>query len=584
MVSVTWYRGRLAVSFPYSEEAVIQVKTINGYAWNAKKKFWTFPATYRSARKIIEVFTSLRYPSLELPDKRIRYLFVGEPSVKFQVQDIPLYKSPPPWEHQKKAFWFAVEKFGGLASDRVGGGALLALGMGAGKSRITIDLISNYQFKRTLIICPAKVVAVWPYQIEKHAAIPFQVVPLYPKRETTAKRAKKLLGAAKRQLPNTPLVVITNYEGTRRHHLKNAIKAIEWDALILDECHRIKAPRGTDSEFFWKLGQTIPHRLGLTGTPMPNDPSDIFAQGRFLDASLWGSAFSRFRNRYCIMGGFVDKQIVGWRSEKDLSREMSEFALQIRTEDVLDLPDAQYIYHPVILDRATQSQYDSMERDFVVWVKNDEGITAANGMVKVHKLQEITGGFIRNPDTKEVTRLGHEKEEALRERLADLPADEPVVVFTVFEPDMTAAKRAAISCWGNTAAKTTGREVFELSGKKDELAKWQNAKGGEVLVAQIDSGKEGVDMTRAKYAIYYSLNTVPGTYDQSQRRLLRPGQTRDTVVYIHLVAQGTIDKKIYRALERKENVIETILKEVRENAENGEKEFQDGALADKQSD
>jgi SNF2 family DNA or RNA helicase len=72
------------------------------------------------------------------------------------------------------------------------------------------------------------------------------------------------------------------------------------------------------------------------------------------------------------------------------------------------------------------------------------------------------------------------------------------------------------------------------------------------------SGGIGVDFTRARYAIYYSLSYSLTEFDQSMARLHRPGQAR-SVTYYHLVAEDTIDETVYKALEKRKEVIDEIL-------------------------
>ena len=79
----------------------------------------------------------------------------------------------------------------------------------------------------------------------------------------------------------------------------------------------------------------------------------------------------------------------------------------------------------------------------------------------------------------------------------------------------------------------------------------------DVLAAQIRSGGLGVDLTRARYAVYYTPPFL-GDYDQSKARIHRPEQDRP-VSYYHLVCERTVDERAYRALQEQKDVIEEIL-------------------------
>jgi SNF2 family DNA or RNA helicase len=79
---------------------------------------------------------------------------------------------------------------------------------------------------------------------------------------------------------------------------------------------------------------------------------------------------------------------------------------------------------------------------------------------------------------------------------------------------------------------------------------------------QIQAGGLGIDLTRSCYCFFYSLGSSLGDYEQAKSRLHRQGQTRN-VTYYHILAlcdgQKTADHKVYRALDRKENVAQAVL-------------------------
>ena len=80
----------------------------------------------------------------------------------------------------------------------------------------------------------------------------------------------------------------------------------------------------------------------------------------------------------------------------------------------------------------------------------------------------------------------------------------------------------------------------------------------DVVIAQIQAGGLGIDLSLASTAIYYSSTLSLGEYEQSKARLHRPGQ-KNKVTYIHLVTENTIDEGIYCAFDLRRDVIEAIL-------------------------
>ena len=122
-----------------------------------------------------------------------------------------------------------------------------------------------------------------------------------------------------------------------------------------------------------------------------------------------------------------------------------------------------------------------------------------------------------------------------------------MVVFARFQNDLDVIARLA---------QKMKRPHFEISGRVKNLDEW-NERGG-VLAVQIQAGGLGLDLTAARYCVYYSLGFNLGDYLQSIARLHRPGQT-SLVDYIHLVASESIDEIIVEALAAKEDVINRIL-------------------------
>jgi len=144
------------------------------------------------------------------------------------------------------------------------------------------------------------------------------------------------------------------------------------------------------------------------------------------------------------------------------------------------------------------------------------------------------------------------KEEALEELLDDLRG-EPVVVFCRFQHDLDIV---------HEVCKRLGLSSGELSGRRDEWEAFQFEKKFDVLAVQIQTGGVGINLTRAAYAVYYSIGFSLGDYSQSLARIHRPGQTRP-VTYYHLVARGTVDEHVYNALSSRQELIEAVLARLR---------------------
>ena len=535
-----------------------------GGKWDFAVGAWTFPATEEFARLLQNKLRGLRAGSdFEKLIPPATTAAIGGDSANCAAIALaavpgPLVPDPPepevvlpagittiPWRHQKAAYKFCLDRFAaGLR------GILLAMGMGTGKSLVAIMLVLGLLARRVLIACPLRVVPVWITQFERHVGIPVIIVTLD---EDTGSVARKTELAAEKmklaQARGVPFIAVINYDSAWREPFATWANKVTWDLVIADEAHRIKSPSGRASLFFKRLRLRTLHRVAMTGTPMPHGPMDIYAIFRFADITIFGPSFSAFRQKYAVMGGYQRKQITGFQRLDELESLMNKITFRVGAE-VLDLPPAAHVTYTCDLAGEAARIYRDLEDDFVACVR-DGTVTAANAMVKLLRLQQVTGGCVPTDDG--IThRIDSSKQKLLADTLEDIGREEPVVVFCRFHADMDAI---------HEACDRMGYSSLELSGRRDELKRWQ---GGEaqVLAVQISAGGVGVDLTRARYSIYYSLSYSLGEYDQALARVHRPGQTRP-VEHIHLVARNTVDMKIMRALEKRAEIVQSILAEIK---------------------
>lgn len=323
------------------------------------------------------------------------------------------------------------------------------------------------------------------------------------------------------------------------------------DGLLTHNCHRIKSHLGRAARWAHYLGDRIPYRLALTGTPMPHSPLDLWSQMRVVDPAVFGTHFFKFRSRYAVLGGYENKQVIGFRNEDELHERFYSRALRITKDEVLDLPPFHHVTRTCTLSKGAAGFYRKFERELRTQV--DEGsVTIQNGLTKLLRLQQVTSGFVRSDDGVD-REVDHAKAELLEELLEDLPSDEPVVVFAKFQHDLDVV---------HAVAAKVGRANCELSGRRNQLREWQHG-GANVLAVQIQAGGVGIDLTRARYCVYVSQTFALGDYDQSLARTHRPGQTRP-VTYFHLIAtlpdgESTVDQTVYDALSQKRNVVQAVL-------------------------
>mgnify|MGYP001559831803 FL=1 len=555
----------------------LRCKGVPGARWNPSAKHWEYPARPEVAAALLRAFDGVPVTWDKNAAGLIKAFQDGQAAARAKtvnVSDlppIPLVKTAP-WTHQVAAFWFAHP----LPA------AMLAMGMRTGKSAVAILLIANRGHRRTLILCPHSVVDVWPEEFAKHCPVPVHVASLVDgsvrARMDTADRAMRAAQAMR-----VPSITIVNYEAARCEPFASWALAQEWDLVVGDELHRCKAPpgpKGITSKFMRALGRKTAYRLGLTGTPMPHTPLDLFGQYTFLDQTIFGPSWVAVRSRYAVMGGYGNHQVVTLRIQERLAdgrpnpyfdpalaaefqARFTSIAFRVKLREVFEhIPDDVSIERRGSLGPEGRRVYHDLERQFVADVRGGV-VTAANAMTRLIRLQQCTSGYARlDPDTPggdacDVP-VDDGKTQLLTDVLEDFAPHEPLVVFSRFHHDLDAI---------HTVAKKTGRTSLELSGRRKELAAWQ-AGEADVLAVQEQAGGVGIDLSRSKYGIFYSLTWSLGDFEQAMSRLNSHRQTQPAT-HIHLIMRGTVDEHMYSARRARRDVVASVLEGYRTGERDG---------------
>ena len=432
--------------------------------------------------------------------------------------------------------------------------------MGCGKTR-TATAIAGAGYKagkihRMLIIAPTSVVAVWPKEIGEVAAFPYICRTLLGTKKQRIDALDELMAFRSRALK----VAVINYESTWREGICEKLEAYDADLIICDESQRIKTHDAQQSKAIHKLGDQARYKMILSGTPIQNNAIDIWSQYRFLDSTIFGKNFYKFKNRYAIMGGFDRKQIVGYRDLDDLIRKEHSIALRVTKEEALDLPEQTFITRSVILEPKARMLYDTVKRESYAELESGEKITATTVLTRLLRHQQLAGGFMVTDEGEVPKLVSRAKLDALSDILSDYVIGEgrKLVIFARFlsevhaildmaEPALTRAGKKQVAIYGAIPKEARGAVIEQFQTDPDTV----------LIVGQIDTLSTGVTLTAADTCVYYSKTYNYATYEQGLSRIHRIGQ-RNTCTYISLVAEKTVDHMIDQALAHKEDLAHTI--------------------------
>ena len=445
--------------------------------------------------------------------------------------------------------------------DNGGKGFGLLFEMGCGKSLTAIAimgaLFEKGLIRRVLVACPGSIVAVWESELAKFAAFPYRFSALLG---TKAKRLRKLddLCSERRDETRTALrVAAINYESTFRDGMFDALWKYGADLIICDESQRIKNPKAQQTLAMQKLAEKAKYRLALTGTPIQQDAQDVFAQYKFLDNSVFGDNFYAFRARYCKLGGFGGKQVVGIKNEDELSRKMYSIAYRVTKAECLDLPPETFVTRSVELSPAERKHYDELRIASVTELSQESKVEATSVLTKLLRLQQAAGGFLKADDSERVTQIGSSKLDALSDIVEDYVLGEgrKLVIFARFLPEV-AAIGELLRSKGIRYGRITGDVPLQERGEIVE--DFQTNPETMCFVAQLQTAGLGITLHAASTAVFYSVGYNLADYQQALARIHRKGQTQPCT-YILLQADRTVDQKIMEALDKKSDIARRIV-------------------------
>ena len=466
------------------------------------------------------------------------------------------------YNHQIRGANMALRAFGALDAKTPGGGFGELFEMGCGKTLTTIAvagaLYNLGKIDRVLVVAPTSVCSVWPHDLNQFATFPWEARVLLGDKK---KRLKAL-----NELENWPFkalrIAVINYESTHREGIFEALAAYKPDLIVCDESQRIKNPSAAQSKALHKLGDAAPFRMILSGTPVQNNAVDLYSQYRFLDPAVYGANFYAFKNRYCIMGGYGQHQIVGYRNMDELVEKEHSVAYRVTKEECLDLPQQTFINRYVQFTDAEQAIYEQLRKSSFLELETGENVTATTILTMYLRLMQLTGGFLTADESTRPKQVNTAKLDALADIVDDYVVDagKKLVIFARFRAEIAAIENLLRlrkiqygSIYGDVPMEERGKIVEDFQTNPDT----------KVFVAQIQTAGLGITLHAASTAVFYSYDYNYANYAQALARIHRIGQ-RLPVTYIHLVVDGSIDEKILAALENKEDMAKTVVDSWRE--------------------
>jgi len=530
---------RFAWYFEYKPERIEFARTLKeSFGWQnfsfvseGAKKCWAF-----SQIQILETLLGM-YPQVEL-DPKVKLIMAAESASMREKQlrteaisDIKQKTDTDFKVRGLKGELYPYQKIGVEFLVNAGGRAMNNDPMGLGKSCMTIAYIKYMGFQRTLVVAPASIKAVWRNEVSKWTNLSTCVID-----------SKTDL----RDIPSDVNVWIINYELLKKN-LPELLKT-RFDCLVADESHYAKSPKSIRTKALRQLSRAIHGLILLTGTPIMNRPIELWSLLNMIDPKEWGNYYD-FARRYADMKRTRwGMDVSGSSNIDELSERIKRYFIRRKKEDVLsELPPKVFTDIPVTLDQDTQEQYDVAEENLAEYMSTFAG-KQPKDVAKMLNAEKLTRINV-------LRALASDGKRAICTDIIDsvVSSGEKVLVFASFKKPL----ESLLSHYGDSAVLITGDTSLE--DREAAVSAFQNDPRVTVFLGGYKSAGVGLTLTEAQTVICLDLPWTPGDLDQAIDRAHRIGSKHSSINVFRLMAEGTLDSKMAKMLDKKRSISERVL-------------------------
>ena len=518
----------LFVSFPYNNEIVNVIRSLPSRYWDGTKKEWEVPFNKLSTlmTELCQFPMEVNADSAEMFEKK-RSVAVIPPNFEFRTK---------PFDHQIEGFNYGLEHDRWLLGDEQG--------LGKTKQVIDIAVAKKLQkdYKHCLIICGVNGLKWnWQNEIKTHSNETGWILGQRKKA-----RGWKI-GSNKdklQDLTNLPAIssyfLITNVESLRDENIAASIAQLCKNGTIgmvaIDEIHKCKNPTSQQGKGILKV--TPDCRIAMTGTPLMNNPMDLFIILRWLGYEK--HAFYAFKQHYCVYGGFGGHEVIGYKNLGELQTQLGEIMLRRLKSEVLDLPDKVFIDEYVEMTGKQEQVYKEVTAELRMNI--DKIKTAANPLAQLIRLRQATGYTgILSSTIKESAKLDR-VEELVEEAVAN---NQKVVIFSNWT-QMTDIVCQRLRHY--KPAVITGATQDE--DRQRMVRTFQSDPNCKVIVGTIGAMGTGLTLTAGTVEIFLDEPWTMAAKDQAVDRCHRIGAKSNVTIYT-LLAKDTIDERIHELVQKK---------------------------------
>jgi SNF2 family DNA or RNA helicase len=452
-----------------------------------------------------------------------------------------------PWQEA------AVNK---LKPTRVGG---LFMEMGTGKTRTAIELIKKrlHKIDKVVWFCPVSLKSTIFLEIFKHT----DARDIYVFDDKTTSR----------NIPTVRwyIIGIESMSSSNRVVFSASQLITDQSFVILDESSYIKGHRAKRTERITLIAEKAKYRFVLTGTPISQGVEDLFSQMKFLSPNILGyRSWYTFANNHLEYSERHPGLIVRAHNTKYLAEKMAPYVYQVTKEECMELPGKHYKTKYFRMTEEQQRAYAAAKDEILLLIDLMDEFKPYTLFRLFSVLQQIASGFwnrrickyhmqLSEEDTFKFLTFDDNRLPALFSIISQIPAEDKVIIWAKFKYDIERIVSELRECYGSESVS-----VFTGSTpQKERQAEVEKFRGtARFFVSTQSCGGHGLTLNEARHVIFFSNSFKYSERLQAEDRCHRLGLDHE-ITYYDIIGPG-IDEKIWEALSRKENVVDSFRREV----------------------
>lgn len=439
------------------------------------------------------------------------------------------------YPYQKAGINFALFRKTAIIADEMGlGKTIQAIGTAILKKEI-------FDFKKTLVICPASLKEQWKKEIEKFSRQKALVIEGLPDERE------------KQYFDKDHFFFIVNYETILRDHL--ALNKAGFDFLILDEAQRIKNFETKTASSIRRLN--FKHALIITGTPIENRLIDIFSIVSAINPDFFGPLWE-FSYQHCLFDPEKHNKINGYYNLQKLNMRLEPILIRREKRKVLDqLPNVQQINVPVKLS-PLQADYHASYTKGIASVIRKKFLTPYD----LQKLQLLLANmrmvcdstYLIDEETNESPKL-EELKYILLEKLDVVHSEAKIIIFSEW---LKVHKLIGHILRENNIGFTELNGSVPVKLRGELIRKFETNPHCKIFLST-EAGGSGLNLQVASTLINFELPWNPAKKNQRIGRIDRLGQKSNKLTIYNFITQNSIEQQIASGLLVKQSLFDGVL-------------------------